>query len=83
MHRQARVIVCALSLLLLVLALSQSVDAAECNRRMGPFMSEYEAGRVAQSYRSRGYGVSGVWGEGGVVSNWSNRRYFFNVFWPC
>jgi hypothetical protein len=28
-----------------------------------------------------GYRTSGVWGEGGVVSSWSNRRYYFNVFY--
>jgi hypothetical protein len=83
MRRKGQVMVCALSILLLFLALSQSLNAAECSQRMGPFYTIAEAERVAYSYRTRGFGVSGVWGEGGVVSDWSNRRYFFNIFWRC
>lgn len=83
MRRKSYVIVCTLSILFLFLALSQSLNAAECSRRMGPFFSQSEAERAAQYYRSQGYVISGVWGEGGVVSNWSNRRYYFNIFWSC
>jgi hypothetical protein len=83
MRRKGLVIVCALSILLLALTLSQSLNAAGCSQKRGPYLSESEAGRAAQHYRSRGYGISGVWGEGGVVSNWSNRRYYFNIFWSC
>ena len=56
---------------------------AQCSKRMGPYQSQYAAEREAQRFRSRGYDTSGIWGEGGVVSQWSNRRYFFNLFYPC
>lgn len=52
---------------------------AQCAKRMGPYQSQQAAERDAQTYRNRGYNTSNVWGEGGVVSQWSNRRYFFNV----
>jgi hypothetical protein len=57
--------------------------AGNCAQRMGPFTSQYAAQVQQQAYQARGYSTSGVWGEGGVVSSWSNRRYFFNVFYPC
>jgi len=53
----------------------------ECSQRVGPFASQDEAQRAAQQYRYAGYRTSGVWGEGGVVSSWSNRRYYFNVLY--
>lgn len=53
----------------------------QCARRAGPFASQGEAEHVAQQARMAGYRTSGVWGEGGVVSSWSNRRYYFNVFY--
>ena len=63
--------------------MSHSADAAGCSQRMGPFGSINEAEVAAQLARTAGYDTSGVWGQGGVVSDWSNRRYFFNVFFPC
>ncbi len=57
--------------------------ASQCNKRMGPYLTQHEAENAAQSFRNRGFETSGVWGEGGVVSHWSNRRYFFNLFYPC
>jgi hypothetical protein len=50
---------------------------------MGPFLTQYAAEAAAQQARDLGYVASGVWGEGGVISQWSNRRYFFNVFYEC
>jgi len=56
---------------------------SSCSQRMGPYQSQYAAQTAARSYQNQGYNTSGVWGQGGVVSSWSNRRYFFNVFYPC
>lgn len=68
---------------LLPLVLATPADARFCSRRMGPYVSYDAAFRDAQQARARGLQTSGVWGEGGVVSQWSNRRYFFNLFYPC
>jgi len=65
------------------LALAQTAEAGSCRWRLGPFTSNYAAEGAAEKARSLGYEASGVWGEGGIVSDWSNRRYFFNVFFPC
>jgi hypothetical protein len=69
--------------LVLALSLGHAATAAACSQRMGPFGSIYEAESAAQIARTAGYETSGVWGQGGVVSDCSNRRYFFNVFYPC
>jgi len=69
--------------LVAALSLGHAATAAACSQRMGPFGSIYEAESAAQLAQSAGYRTSGVWGQGGVVSDWSNRRYFFNVFYPC
>ena len=69
--------------LVAALSLGHAATAAACSQRMGPFGSIYEAESAAQLAQSAGYQTSGVWGQGGVVSDWSNRRDFFNVFYPC
>jgi len=60
-----------------------AVKAGTCWRRIGPFQLQSQAARAASYYRSRGFRTSNVYGQGGVVSNWSNRRYFFRVFYRC
>ena len=82
-HTKTCILVTVLCVMLMSLALPQLLSAAGCSQRVGPFTTQYEAAQAAQYYSSRGYGVSGVWGEGGVVSSWSNRRYYFNIFWNC
>ncbi len=52
-----------------------------CAQRMGPYVSITAARRAASYYRSQGYRTSGVWGEGGVIREWSTRKYYFNVFY--
>jgi hypothetical protein len=69
--------------LALALPVSHSANATGCSQRLGPFGSISEAEAAAQLARSAGFDTSGVWGQGGIVSDWSNRRYFFNVFFPC
>ena len=59
----------------------ESAQLYQCARRAGPFASEGEAERVAQQARMAGYRTSHVWGEGGVVSSSSNRRYYFTVYY--
>ena len=59
------------------------VLAKMCTQRMGPFTSQYAAQVQQQAYQTQGYNTSGIWGEGGVVSSWTNRRYYFNVFYSC
>ncbi len=55
----------------------------ECYKKMSPYLSHSQAERERQKLRRAGYSTSGVWGEGGVISDWSNRRYYFNVFYQC
>ena len=76
-----------LSLFGLVSLLSFSpIDAAKadvCQQTVGPFWSQYEAEVAVQQAQTQGYQTSGVWGSDGVVSDSSNRKYWFNVFYPC
>jgi len=74
------------SALLIVLTsaiISTPATGQGCQRRMGPYYSIEQAETDAERARYAGYQTSGVWGEGGVISQSSNRRYFFNVFGPC
>jgi hypothetical protein len=50
---------------------------------MGPFLTQDAAQVAAQQARYLGFEASRVWGQGGLYSDWSNRRYFFNVFYEC
>ena len=69
------------SALILSLIVTVPAGAQSCSKRMGPYLNQFSAQNAANYARSRGYDVSGVWGEGGIVSAWSNRRYFFNIFY--
>jgi hypothetical protein len=60
-----------------------AASAGECRRTMGGYSTIHEAQMAAQQAQYAGYQTSGVWGQGGIISDWSNRRYFFNVFFPC
>jgi len=71
------------SALALSLMLAAPANAQACSYRMGPYLTQYAAEAAAQQVRDLGYAASGVWGEGGVISQSSNRRYFFNVFYEC
>ena len=64
------------SALFLSLTLAAPANAGACSYRMGPFLNQDVA-------RNLGFEASGVWGQGGLYSDWSNRRYFFNVFYDC
>ena len=72
-----------LLMLFVLLALSNSLSAATCSRTMGPYELMSQAQRIAREFRNAGYQTSGVWGQGGIISSWSNRRYYFNVFFLC
>jgi hypothetical protein len=72
----------AISLIAGVLSFTQA-HAGECRRTIGGYQTIYAAEAAAQQARNAGYQTSGVWGQGGIISDWSNRRYYFNVFFPC
>ena len=59
--------------LALSLTLGHAATAVACSQRMGPYGSIYAAQTAAQFARAYGYQTSGVWGQGGIYSNWSNR----------
>ena len=65
------------------LTLAAPANAGACSYRMGPFLNQDAAQTAAQQARYLGFEASGVWGQGGLYSDWSNRRYFFNVFYEC
>ena len=73
----------AITFVALSLALAGRASADDCQFRMGPYTSQYAAELASQQARSIGYDTSGVWGEGGIISQFSNRRYFFNVLFGC
>lgn len=56
------------------------VQGRECQRQLGPFVTQGTAWQRRNEVQSQGYGVSGVFicpdGAGG-------RAYCFNVFFPC
>lgn len=71
------------ALLALPLASASAASADDCRFQMGPYTSQSAADVAVQQAKSIGYNTSGVWGEGGIVSQLSNRRYFFNVLFAC
>lgn len=73
----------AVTLLALALTSAGPASADDCELRMGPYTSQSAADVAVQQAKSIGYDTSGVWGEGGIVLQISNRRYFFNVFFAC
>ena len=62
---------------------SDPARADSCELKMGPYASPSAADLAVQQAKSIGYNTSGVWGEGGLVSQAANQRYFFNVFYRC
>ena len=64
---------------------SRAIQLAQgqCRHLMGPYNNQSTAYYYLQQARYAGYQTSDVWGQGGVVSNWSNRQYFFYVYYPC
>jgi hypothetical protein len=73
----------AIACVSLSLTLAGPASADDCQMRMGPYTSQYAAELASQQARNIGYDTSGVWGEGGIISQISNRRYFFNVLFGC
>jgi hypothetical protein len=76
-------VLAAVTFVALSLALGGRASADDCQLRMGPYTSQFAAELASQQARGLGYDTSGVWGEGGIISQFSNRRYFFNVFFAC
>ncbi|MEZ5829949.1 MAG: hypothetical protein R3D05_02070 [Dongiaceae bacterium] len=68
-----------------LLSLSQAgaANADVCQQTVGPFWSQYEAYQAVQQAQAQGYQTSNVWGSDGLISNSSNRKYWFNVYYPC
>lgn len=60
-----------------------SANANVCQQTVGPFWSQYEAEAAAQQAQMQGYQTSNVWGSDGIISDSSNRKYWFNVFYQC
>ena len=67
----------------LALLPGNAANANVCQQTMGPFWSQYEAEMAAQEAQMQGYQTSGVWGSDGIISDSSNRKYWFNVFYEC
>ena len=38
---------------------------------------------MVRQAQARGYATGPVYGEGGLYSNYSNRRWFFRVYYAC
>jgi hypothetical protein len=73
----------AIALLTQSLALAAPASADDCQLRMGPYASQSAAELGVQQARGVGFKTSGIWGEGDVVSQIANRRYFFDVLFAC
>ena len=67
----------------LVLAMAGSAGGAECQFRMGPYISQSKAELGVQQARDVGLNTSSIWGEGGGDSRPANDKYFFNVLFAC
>ena len=81
--RQCLACLGTVALAALLLTDSGRVWADSCELKMGPYGSPSAADLAVQQAKSIGYNTSGVWGEGGVVSQAANQRYFSNVFYRC
>jgi len=57
--------------------------ADSCELKMGPYGSQSAADLAVRQAKSIGFNTSGIWGEGGVVSQAASQRYFFNVLYRC
>ena len=62
---------------------SYVTTAGVCSRRYGPYLLQSQAYRWMRFAQSKGYRTSQVYGIGGVISRYSNRRYYFNVYYSC
>jgi hypothetical protein len=81
--RQCLACVGTAALAALLVTHSGPARADSCELKMGPYASQSTADLAVQQAKSIGYNTSGVWGEGVVVSQAANQRYFFNVFFRC
>lgn len=61
---------------------SRALPMRSCWRLMGPFQTQYRAHQVRAYWQRRGYAVSGVWGQGGMVVR-GGRRYYFRLYYRC
>jgi hypothetical protein len=59
------------------------IQAGQCWRRVGPFQTQNQAYQMQRDAQNRGYATGPVFGEGGLYSNYSNRRWFFTVYYTC
>ena len=59
------------------------IQARSCSRKIGPFMTQYRAIQTMRQTQARGYTTGPVYGEGGLLSNYSNRRWYFTVYFAC
>ena len=80
MSRYWHSIIGTAGLALVLLMPAQGASGATCSRRMGPYDSQYTANQEIQRARNAGYQTSGTWGEGGMVSQSSNRRLLLQRF---
>jgi hypothetical protein len=60
-----------------------AANAGECRQLMGGYPTIYAAQMASQQAQNAGYNTSDVWGQGGVISGWQNRRWYFYVFYAC
>jgi hypothetical protein len=81
--RQCLACLGAIALAALLLTHSDPARADGCELKLGPYASQSAADLAVQQAKSIGFNTSGVWGEGGVVSQPASQRYFFNVFYRC
>ncbi len=54
-----------------------------CSQAVGPFYTQNQAYRGLREARARGYATGPVYGQGGIYSNYSNRRWYFTVYYAC
>ena len=59
------------------------IKAGTCWSKRGPFQTQNQAYYAVQQAQARGYGTGPVFGEGGLYSNYSNRRWFFALYYDC
>ncbi|MEQ9642393.1 MAG: hypothetical protein RIM84_20365 [Alphaproteobacteria bacterium] len=64
-------------------AAARVVQVGSCSQAVGPFNTQNQAFRVLREARARGYATGPVYGQGGVVSRYSNRRWYFTVYYAC
>jgi len=62
---------------------ARALQARGCSQAVGPFQTQGQAYQAMLEVQAQGYGTGPVYGQDGLYSNYSNRRWYFTVYYAC